>query len=65
VRNRVVELCRSLPVVEAAPERRAKLTPGPRGDFELVVSFYLWALWTHVEKATALEGPNWGRDSGK
>jgi hypothetical protein len=62
VRNRVLELCRALPILDANPGMRAKLVPGPRGDFELVVSFLLWALWIHAGKVTAFKGPNWGRD---
>jgi hypothetical protein len=49
VRGRVVELVRSQGIVDDNKEVRNKMVPGPRGDFEMTISWMLWSLWSDTD----------------
>ena len=53
-RNRVSELLRTSRVVEMHQKYRHLYAGGTRGDFQTVVSWLLWALWSKHEETKAL-----------
>jgi len=61
VKNRVDELMKSSTIAVKHPDRRAKFFPkGPRGDFEITISWILWNLSeesanTHPIKSYVIE----------
>ena len=58
IRNRIVELTRSSGIVERAPNKRNSLPDGPRGDFQITVSWILWSLWNQVESIIGIKPAN-------
>jgi DNA-binding MltR family transcriptional regulator len=63
VRNRVVELARSSTVIDDMPDIRRKNFPdGPRGDFQMSVSWMLWRLRTMAHEVSSIKqaGLEWG-----
>lgn len=61
-RNRVNELLRTSRVVEVHQKYRHIFAPGTKGDFQMVVSWLLWAVWSKHENARPLieRTPEWG-----
>ena len=64
VRSRVMELQRSLRLSEREPQVRKRFLKGVKGDFQMVVSWMLWHLWSQSSridsmKPRRLEPPYW------
>lgn len=55
VHSRIVELCRSSGLVEKEPKVRKTFQSGPRGDFQMIVSWMLWHLWSQSRKISSIE----------
>lgn len=55
VHSRVVELCRSSMLVEKDPETRKRFQRGSRGDFQMIVSWMLWHLWSQTKRLSPIE----------
>jgi len=55
VHSRIVELCRSSGLVEKLPEVRKTFRSGSRGDFQMIVSWTLWHLWSQSRKISSIE----------
>lgn len=54
-KERIIQLIRSSDICNKVPEIRAKGFPaGPRGDFQISVSWILWSLDSSVEKMDAI-----------
>lgn len=55
VRGRIIELSRSSSIIESLPEVRETFQKGPRGDFQMTVSWLLWYLWSSLGKVSSIE----------
>lgn len=55
VRSRITELARSSGIEDRVPKKRRVFPKGPRGSFQMAVSWMLWRLWGLSEDATAIE----------
>jgi len=55
VRNRVTELVRSSQINERHADIRTSFPAGPKGDFQITVSWMLWNLWEIVERIRPLK----------
>jgi DNA-binding MltR family transcriptional regulator len=55
VHSRVVELCRSSGLVDKEKETRKRFQEGSRGDFQMIVSWMLWHLWSQLKDIVSLE----------
>ena len=55
VLSRMTELRRSSRLPERAPDKRKLLAGGPRGDFQMIVSWIQWALRSMVEEMVPLQ----------
>ena len=62
VRNRVMELVRSSGLIEDMPDVRKQFPQGPRGDFQMTISWMLWHLRSQVDEVTSIASPKpeWG-----
>lgn len=55
VRSRIIELVRSSEIVRWDVKTRKTFVEGPRGDFQMVVSWMLWHLWSFSERIDTIE----------
>jgi DNA-binding MltR family transcriptional regulator len=55
VRNRIIELVRSSKIDKRLPAIRNNFPEGPKGDFQMTISWMLWQLWGIVENVHPLE----------
>jgi DNA-binding MltR family transcriptional regulator len=55
VRSRIIELSCSSSMMEALPEVRKTFQKGPRGDFQMTVSWMLWYLWTLARQVSSIK----------
>lgn len=62
VRSRIIELVRSSTIIEREPKIRKNFPEGPRGDFQMTVSWMLWCLSSQSEEVHSTEpaGIEWG-----
>jgi hypothetical protein len=62
VRSRVIELMRSSGIAERMPNVRKTFPEGPRGDFQMTISWILWILWSVTKETKAIESTEleWG-----
>ena len=60
--SRITELVRSSTIIERSPKIRKSFPDGPRGDFQMTVSWMLWCLWSISEEVHSIESPGieWG-----
>ena len=52
---RVLELSRSSGMIEKAPEVRKVFPKGCRGDFQMIVSWMLWYLWSSSGRVSPIQ----------
>lgn len=55
VHSRIIELCRSSGLVEKEPKVRKSFQSGSRGDFQMIVSYMLWNLWSQSGRISPIE----------
>lgn len=62
VRSRITELVCSSTIIERDPKIRRSFPEGPRGDFQMIVSWMLWCLWSQSEQihSTGPSDIEWG-----
>ena len=70
VRSRIIELVRSSEIIKRDVKSRKAFVEGPRGDFQMVVSWILWHLWSSLERIGTIEPAEnewgyWTKDEAK
>jgi len=62
VHSRIIELVRSSTIIERDTKIRKRFPEGSRGDFQMIVSWMLWCLWSQSEEIHSTEPSDieWG-----